>query len=405
MVKDNTLYDILGVQSNSTTEEITKAYKKIAIKWHPDRNPDNIDQANQKLIEINQAKEILTDTEKRRIYDQVGMDYVNNNEQQQQHMNHEDLFNMFNNNDPFQSRQKQKENIFVNHSVTLEEMYNESIITVKFQQKQICKTCDGEGTKDRKTNNCTHCNGKGVNVQIVQMGPMIQQIQIPCTVCNGTGKIINNNNKCSDCSGEGYTINNVSINIPLKNGLSPGQQIQLPGQGHNLKDGKTDLIITINEIPHAKFQRLNNDLLIEVDIKLYQSLFGFDKIIEHLDKRKLLISHVGKTEYKTIKKIVGEGMNILNSKDKGDLLVKFNIILPIIDNIDMSNKLLYLLKTFETEEANNETIIKNSKNNFVKVILKKTDYKTVRNNAQQQQHQQQHQHQHQHQQQQQCVHQ
>ena len=332
MVKDTILYDRLEVQPNATTAEITKAYKKLAVKIHPDKNPDDPN-ANVKFQELNQAKEILTNPEKRQMYDNVGIDFANGNAPQQQQMNAEDIFNMFGGGFPgagfpgagfpggfpgagFQNmrRQKEKENVTINQEISLEEIYNESTIGVAFQQKQMCSPCNGEGTSDGNPNKCPSCDGNGMTVRIIQVGPMIQQMQSPCHPCGGTGKLNNNNNKCSTCGGNGYKVKDVRVNIPLKNGLTNGQQIQIPGHGHNLKDGKTDLIIVINEKPHSKFKRSNADLIVEVELKLYQAIFGFDKIIEHLDNRKLHISHQGETNYNTVKRIAGEGMKNLNNK-------------------------------------------------------------------------------------------
>lgn len=396
MVKDTTLYDRLEVPENASNTEIIKSYKKLAIKNHPDKNPDDPN-ASAKLQELNQAKEILSDSEKRKIYDQVGMDYVNGNAPQQGGINPEDLFNMFGGGGggfpgggfpgggfpgggfPFQNmrrpqQQKQKENVVINQEVSLEEIYNEDNIGVTFNQKQLCTPCNGEGSKDGKPTKCGSCDGRGVRIQVVQMGPMIQQIQSQCNVCNGSGNVANQSNKCSLCSGDGYKIKEVRINFPLKNGLSNGQQIQIQGHGHHLKDGKTDLVVVINEKTHSRFKRVNNDLCIEVELKLYQAIFGFDKIIEHLDKRQLHISHTGKTEYGSIKRIPGEGMKILNgNNNKGDLIVKFVMKLPSLDNTENTNKLLYLLKTLDQDEANYETKIKNTKSNYIKTIMLNTD--------------------------------
>jgi DnaJ-class molecular chaperone len=376
MVKDNTLYDRLEVSSSSSNIEIMKSYKKLAIKNHPDKNPDDPN-ASIKLQELNQAKEILLDAEKRKMYDQIGMDYVNGNAPQQS-MNPEDLFNMFGGGfpgNPFQNnrRQQKKEHVVINQEVSLEDIYNEATISVSFQQKQLCSSCKGEGSRDGKPQDCGPCNGRGVRIQVIQMGPMIQQVQSPCNICNGSGKTINPNNRCSICNGEGHKTKEVKINFPLKNGLSNGQQIQIPGHGHHLKDGKTDLIVIINEQIHPKFKRVNNDLHTEVELKLFQAIFGFDKIIEHLDKRKLHINHIGMTDFGSFKRIPGEGMKVLNGNGNGDLIIKFNIKLPPLDNSENTNKLLYLLKILDYEESQNETMIKNSKTNYVKTILLDTN--------------------------------
>ena len=126
-----------------------------------------------------------------------------------------------------------------------------------------------------------------------------------------------------------------------------------------------DEIIIINEKPHSIFKRKGNDLFITIELKLFQAIFGFDKIIEHLDKRKLHISHTNRTEHDTVRKIAGEGMHILNgSGGKGDLYIKFTVKLPLTNDFEVSSKLQYLLRTLDNEESMNETIVKNSKNNY-----------------------------------------
>lgn len=369
MVKDTLLYDRLEVSPNATSNEILKSYRKLALKYHPDRNP-NDETANAKLMEINQAKEILMDDNKRKLYDQIGMEILSNGASQPQ-MNPEDLFGMFGGpgfgfpGHPFHTHQRQPktENIVINQEVTLEEIYNEANISVNFQQKILCSTCDGN------TNTCSTCNGQGVRIQIKQVGPMIQQMHIPCNNCHGSGKI-KSTNSCKTCNGDGFKLKDVKVNIPLKNGLSNGQQIQIPHHGHHTKEGKGDLIIVIHEKPHQTFKRIGNDLLTDVDLKLFQAIYGFDKVITHLDNRKLHISHVGKTEHDNIRKIVGEGMGMINSNGrKGDLIIKFNVVLPNLSNQEMSNKLLYLLKTLDNEESNNEVIIKNSKDKYIKTEM------------------------------------
>ena len=415
MVRDSTLYDRLKVSPDASNTEIMKAYKKLAIQMHPDKNPDDPD-ANVKFQDLNAAKEILTNQEKRNMYDQVGMDYVNGSAPQQQAMNPEDLFNMFGGGGfpgaggfpgghPFGNmrRPQQKENIVINQEVSLEDIYNESTIPISFQQKQMCSTCKGEGSKDGKPTSCGTCDGRGVRVQVIQMGPMIQQVHSPCQACQGSGKVSDPQNNCSTCNGTCYKVKDVRVNIPLKNGLSNGQQIQIPGHGHNLKDGKTDLVIVVNEKPHAVFKRVNNDLCVEVELKLYQAIFGFDKVITHLDNRKLHISFNSKTDHGTVRRIPGEGMKILNSNtnNKGDMIIKFNVNLPMVDNADMGNKLLYLLKTINQDESNNETVIRNTSSDYIKTILLDTNSDPFTNPPQEEQQQQQQHHPHQ----QQCVHQ
>ncbi len=375
MVKDTKLYDVLELSPTATESEIEKQYKQLAKVWHPDKNKHRLEEATKKLQELNEAKEILLNPEKRKLYDQFGLDMANGNASAGP--NPEDLFNMFGGFGGFGGRREpEKENIVVHQEVTLEQIYNEHTIKIDFKQKNCCEKCGGV------TNKCNQCDGKGSRVQVIQMGPMIQQVQSTCGNCRGSGKIANPNS-CSDCKGEGYKLRDVSVNVPLKNGLSNGQQIHLQHMGHNLKDGKTDLIVVIQEKEHKLFRREGNNLVVDIELKLFQALFGFDKLLTHLDGKKLHLSHTGVTNYGTKRKISGEGMSDLRTKEKGDLIINFTFKLPIITKPDIIQNLQYNLKTIDQEESNKEVEIRVNNSKYKKTIM--TD---IKENEQHQQHQQ-----------------
>ena len=364
MVKETEYYDILQISPNASQEEISTSYKNLAKKTHPDRNRNDPD-ASAKFQKLNEANEILSDPEKRQLYDNLGKDF---DKQQQSGPSPEDLFSMFGMGGMpgmpgMRQRQEQKENIVLQHTVTLEQLYNEEQIDIIYKQKHVCSTCNGE------TGKCDTCKGAGMVVQVIRMGNVIQQVQGPCTKCRGSGKKPNNPNKCPPCNGNGYKERDVKIKIPVKSGLSEGQQIQIQHQGHHFKEGKTDLIIVLNIEKHQIFKRENDNLVINIELKLFQALFGFDKIIEHMDKRKLHISHTGKTEYGQMRRIPEEGMKSLQNKTKGDLIINFTYLLPDISNIDQINDLQVLLKSIDNEESDNEVDIRVSKSNLVKTLL------------------------------------
>jgi len=376
MVKDTTLYDILDINSNASNDEIIKAFRKLAIKYHPDKNL-NDETANNKFIEINQAKDILTNPEKRKQYDDLGMDMINKQFQPfnpnqafnpfqnqpgfnpNQPFNPENLFKHFNGFHPMQ-KSTERENIIINQSVRLDDIYNNNVIHIPYKQKYICNICNGEGTKNGKNHKCNQCKGKGIVKVLITMGPIVQNLQHPCTNCNGLGKIIYNNDICSECD-NGYKLRDVTIAIPLKNGLANGNKIEIANHGNQCKDFKSSVIIIINILPHDKFKRENNDLKIEIDLTLYQALYGFNKVIEHLDKRKLYIQYEGRTEFNETKKIIGEGMDIINTNNKGDLYITFKIKLPLIEDITFKNILS------EMNEDESEVIL--NKNKYIKSIL------------------------------------
>jgi DnaJ-class molecular chaperone len=380
MVRDSSLYDKLGVSTNASVEDINKAYKKLAVKMHPDKNP-NDPNANAKFQEINQAKEILTNEEKKRMYDQIGMDYVNNPQGGGHHGGAEDIFaQMFGGGggfpfgfggNPFGMRREREENehITINKDVNLEQLYNEESISLEFKQKHMCQNCDGEGTKDKTSTRCGPCGGQGMIVQRIQMGPIVQQIQSPCPHCHGSGKgQVHPNNKCNSCDGKAYKFKDVKINVPLKSGLTNGQQIQIPGHGNHLKSGKSDLIIVLSVHDHPIFKREGNDLKINIELKLYQSIFGFNKIINHLDKRELLISYVGRTNHDMVRRINGEGIKGLDG-NKGNLIITFKVNIPIVEEDELKTKLLSTLKIIDTLENEKEENINKNISKYVKTIL------------------------------------
>jgi len=381
MVKDTTLYKILEVEPDANESTIKKSYIKLSKTWHPDKHNDDMkEEATKKFKEITEAKEILTNKEKRDLYDQIGMDILKQGAQGQEGPDFSNMFGGIPGGFPFggmggfpfggmQQQQSGPENINETMNVTLEQIYNEESISFTYKQKVNCSKCDGEGSKNGKPTTCTGCNGKGMKVQVIRMGPMIQQAVAPCQQCNGKGKIIEDNNKCEGCNAKCYTIKDKTIMVPLKAGLSNGNKINLQGKGHQLKNIRTDLIIQINEVPHKIFKRHENDLFVDMDLKLYQALFGFDKIINHLDGRKLHVSCSSKSDVNMIRKISGEGMKSLNGS-KGDMYIKFNMTLPNFNNLpqDTKTQIKNALQIMDKNEVNNETQVKTT-SNLVKTII------------------------------------
>lgn len=328
MVKDTKLYNILNVKPEATDNEIKKSYYSLSKIWHPDKN--NSEDAKIKFQEIQNAKDILLDVNKRELYDRTGK------------LNEEEI----NLNPFFNFRQEREEiNVVERLNVTLEQIYNEETIPITYKYKSKCTTCNANIE-------CTNCNGQGFHIKVIQLGPMIQQIMQPCISCNG--RKINIDYNCSSCK-LGYNMKERTINIPLKSNLKTGHKINISNKGHHLKSGRTDLILIINELEHEIFTRKNDNLFIEIELKLYQALCGFDKVIKYLDNTKLHISSCGKTDYNTTRKLVGYGMKKNNFLEKGDLYINFTFRLPSIN----SPQLKSVLEKFNKEEVELEKEILN----------------------------------------------
>ena len=218
MVKDTSLYNRLEVSPTAPIDEIKKKGKKLMIKWHPDKHHNNVEEATKKFQDIQEALSILENSEKRDIYDKFGMDGIKGD------MGGQDGgFNPFGGSgfpfgpdgpfgfsfgggNPFgggfpgqMNRSEEKENIVERLDVTLEQIYKEESINLKYNQKSACVKCNGEGSKDGTKMSCATCNGSGQQVKVIRNGPMIQQMVSQCGACRGKGKIVKD--KCEECNG------------------------------------------------------------------------------------------------------------------------------------------------------------------------------------------------------------
>ena len=364
MVLDTTLYDRLEISCDASENDIKKAFNKLSKIWHPDKcNETDKEKATKKFQELTQAKEILLDTQKRELYHKIGMNIFNENYNETPFSGFQNFDSFFSGGFPFSNHTRNNNEKFVDIigkvKVSLEQIYNEETISYTYEQNNYCQTCNGEGNKTGKPNICNVCNGKGVHVQVIRLGSLIQQSMGNCHTCNGTGKLKNDIDKCLSCNGICFIKKSKTIQIPLKNGLTHNNKVSFANKGNQYKNKKTDLIIIIKELQHPYFKRIENDLYFKIKLNLYEALFGFNKIIEHLDGRKLNIIYNNKLDFNSVIKIPNEGILYLNSNMKGNLFIIIDIILPNLLNIDNKIK-LELNNIFNDTKYNNSLIQDNT---------------------------------------------
>ncbi|ORX50532.1 DnaJ-domain-containing protein [Hesseltinella vesiculosa] len=336
MVRETGLYDILGVQPNASDGELKKAYRKLALKYHPDKNPD----AGDKFKEISHAYEVLSDGEKRQVYDQFGEEGLNGQGGMGGDMDANDLFSQLFGGGLFgggggRSRGPQgprRGKDMVHHlKVSLEDLYKGKTTKLALQKHVLCGKCEGKGGKEGAVRTCSGCGGAGVRVTIRQMGPMMQQFQQACPECRGEGEIINERDRCKQCYGKKIIGEKKILEVFIDKGMRGGQKITFTGEGDqapNIIPG--DIIITLEEKAHQHFQRQGDDLIYEAKIDLVTALAGGKFAIPHLDDRFLMVTVLPGESIRPgmVKCIPNEGMPAYRHHTHGHLFVKFNVEFP-----------------------------------------------------------------------------
>ncbi|CAK9295133.1 unnamed protein product [Gordionus sp. m RMFG-2023] len=351
---DTKLYDILGVNKNASENEIKKQYRKLAKEYHPDKNPHHGD----KFKELSFAYEVLTDPNKREVYDTHGLQGLQEGVSSSDFSFGGDIFSSFFGS-PFggglfgnmgggsrrNARRKGEDTIYP-LKVTLEDLYKGRVVKLQLGRNVICPKCEGRGGKPGCIMPCQGCKGRGIKVTVQQLGPgFMQQIQHACADCNRTGEVINESLKCTQCMGEKTIRNNKLLEVEVLAGMKNGQKIYFRGEGDQKPDtdsGDVMVVLQLKEHPH--FTREGNDLILQRMISLKEALIGFTTTITHLDGRKLLVKNKAGDviEPNSIRIIKHEGMPIYkNPLTKGNLYLKLVVDFPS-DHFTSESNLLKL---------------------------------------------------------------
>ena len=336
-------YEILGVSKNSSESEIKKAYRQMAIKYHPDKNPGD-NQAEENFKEAAEAYEVLSNPDKKARYDQFGHAGMGGASGfgGGGGMNMDDIFSQFG--DIFGGfgggfggfggssrggkRVNKGSNLRVKVKLTLEEIANGCEKKIKVNKYVSCSSCSGTGAKNGTAySTCHTCKGSGQVTRVTNTILGRMQTSSPCPTCNGEGTVITD--KCTSCAGNGVVKADdvISINIPA--GVQEGMQLSVNGKGNAAVRGGIpgDLIIAVEEVEHPELKRDGNNLLYEHYISIPDAILGISIEIPTIEGKARIKIEPG-TQSGKVMRLKGKGLPGINTYGRGDLLVNINVWTP-----------------------------------------------------------------------------
>lgn len=332
---DDDYYDILGINKDATNEEIIKQWRKLSRSHHPDKQKTQKkrDECDEFIKKLNEAKEVLIDPVKRKIYNNLGKKGLTDPPTFDDFDSVDDVIS------DIVSSKKLAPPVKVDVKLTLEEIYTGKKVEVEINRLKPCETCDSEGSIDGLRQICPDCHGNGHTLKIRKVRGRVMQVESECYECRGRGETIDLTKICRDCMGKGACNEKIIIERDIEKGVENGETIIVPNMGHKMPKQRYrgDVIIVINQVDHKTFKRglsvnkkvNHSHLLIEIKISLVESLCGFSREIEHLDGRKLLITETDVIRPGHIKMIRDEGLPAKKSLyRKGNLFVKFDVDYP-----------------------------------------------------------------------------
>ena len=354
-------YDVLGVGKNASPDELKSAYRKLAVKHHPDKNPGD-KAAEEKFKEASEAYGILSDNEKKQNYDNFGHAAFENGGGRQSGgfsgfggADFSDIFEDFFGDFGSSTRSRGQRNsnnrgsdLRYDLSITLEEAYEGKKQDIKFSTTEKCNTCKGNGSKPgHSPGRCTYCGGNGK----IRSNQGFFTVQQTCPQCNGNGEEITN--PCSDCNGQGKKQASKKISVTIPKGVDDGTRIRLAGKGEAGSRGGTtgDLYLFINVSSHDLFKRSDENLFFEFPISIADAALGTTIEIPTIDGGKAKIKIPDGTQSGKQFRLKGKGMPFMRRGDYGDLYVQVNTEVPIYLN-KQQKELLEKFREIENEKSN-----------------------------------------------------
>ncbi|MEM3400025.1 MAG: molecular chaperone DnaJ [Candidatus Micrarchaeia archaeon] len=353
-MEERDYYEILGVDRNATLDEIKKAYRELALKYHPDRNKSP--EAEEKFKEISRAYAVLSDPEKRREYDRfgrAGFDSRYTTEDIFRNVDFEDIFRDFGFGgfDPFRyffgdffsdmGRDYERgRDIAYDLEITLEEAAQGVEKTIEIFRSDVCGGCGGSGAKGGERERCQKCGGSGKIKHERRIGFGSFITVTTCNACGGRGTVARE--KCENCKGAGFVKKSERIKVRIPAGIEDGARLKIAGKGEYGRDGYGNLYVVVHIKEHKIFERDGDDIYVEKKITFGQAALGDEIEVPTLDGKAKLKIPPG-TQTHTLFRLAGKGMPRLNGRGRGDELVR--VIVETPRNLTEEQK--ELLRKFE----------------------------------------------------------
>ena len=352
-------YGVLGINKSASPEEIKSAYRKLAVKYHPDKNPDD-KIAEDKFKEASEAYGILSDKNKKENYDNFGHAAFENGGGGQGGFSgfsgsdfsdiFEDFFGDFGGGrrNSRKSSSNRGSDLRYDLSVTLEEAYSGKKQNIQFSSSDKCVTCKGSGSKPGySADRCTYCGGNGK----VRTNQGFFTVQQTCPQCSGIGEEITH--PCNDCGGNGNKQTSKKISVTIPKGVDDGTRIRLAGKGESGTRGGTngDLYLFINVKSHDLFKRSDVNLFFEFPISIADAALGTTIEIPTIDGKKAKIKIPDGTQNGKQFRLKGKGMPFMRRGDYGDLYVQIKTEVPVSLNKEQED-LLERFRKIENEKSN-----------------------------------------------------
>ena len=350
-------YEVLGIGRSAGLDEIKKAYRTLALKYHPDRNSDN-PEAEAKFKEATEAYEVLGSEEKRKLYDQYGHAGVSGAGGRAAYQDFSDIFsgssfedifeNLFSGMGGFgfggggRSGIRRGADLRYNLEITLEDVFQGKEVKIQIPRDEACGTCDGTGSADAKLDVCSICGGSGQ----IRRSSGFFSIASTCNNCGGNGQMIKN--PCTTCRGSGLVTQKRTLSIRIPPGIEPGTRLKVAGEGEaGPKGGPSgDLFVVVQVKKHPQFEREGSDIFTQIDIPVTSAILGGEVMVPTLSGSQVKLKIPAGTQPGTTFRIRGKGVPYMGSPNRqGDLMVEAVVAIPK----SLSSKAKQMVRDLESE--------------------------------------------------------